>query len=264
MKVLWAIQRFAINDNDGTEIPSAIEKAEQETTVLEIPPFQYDNIVCPDHDGPIIPYGGTKMIEAIMEDKDWTCWFNDQFKYHIEMEKLNERMFNGDGKYMRLRDFCPSLWKEHKYVFIRPDKDTKEFAGNVVKPEEFMRWFKKLQKVNSSEYWGVDEDTEVIVAPASRVDEEWRLFVVNNCIISGSRYRANHTLSIDPHVPQEALDYARETIEIWQPAPVFVIDICRVSNDLHVLEIGDFHSAGFYASDKELIVKAVSEYALKS
>ena len=35
MKVLWAIQKFAVNDDDGRDIPLAIKEINQEITILE-------------------------------------------------------------------------------------------------------------------------------------------------------------------------------------------------------------------------------------
>ena len=45
--------------------------------------------------------------------KGWTCWFNDDFKYHIEIEKYGNMMFNGDGAYMKFRG-RGALSKEEK------------------------------------------------------------------------------------------------------------------------------------------------------
>jgi len=281
MKTLWALQKFAINDDDSIEMSVAIKNAGQDLSILEYCPFQYDNAQCPVYDGPVIPYGGTKMIEAIIGvgpcygipdarmlkiDKPqfgWTCWFNHNFRYHIEIEQFGKNMFNGDGQFIKMKDFSPSLWKEHKYIFIRPDKDTKEFSGMVVQPEEFVSWYDKLKAMNYCETDAVWENTDIIVASASRIDEEWRIFIVDNCIAGGSRYRLNHVFSIDSFIPQNVIEYVQRMIEIWQPSPVFVMDVCRVGDSLSILEIGDFHSAGWYATDKEKVIKAVSDYAIK-
>jgi hypothetical protein len=265
MKTLWALQKCAINDDDSVGMSVAIKNVGQDLAVLEYRPFQYDNVQCPVYDGPVIPYGGTKMIEAItnLEPKTgWTCWFNDNFRYHIEIEKFGKDMFNGDGQFMKMKDFSPSFWKENKYIFIRPDKDTKEFAGMVIQPEEFVSWYNKLKAMNYFETDSFLENTDIIVAPASRIDEEWRIFIVDNCIVGGSRYRLNRSLAIDSFVPKNVIEYVKKMIEIWQPAPVFVMDVCRVSDSLSILEIGDFHSAGWYSTDKEKVIKAVSDYAL--
>jgi len=256
MKPLWAIQKFAVNDDDSKGMVDAIISLGLQYRVLEIPPFAYDHISPVDYEGAVIPYGGTKFIDTIKSDKGWYCVFNDNFKYSVAVQKLGDRMFNFDGQFMRMKHFCPSNFKDQEHVFIRPDKDIKEFAGNVIEPKEFMKWKVQIE----GKGWGVNENTDILVATASRIDEEWRIFVVDNQIIDGSRYRKDRYQSIDRETPDKVFDYVRETIKIWQPAPFFVMDICRVSDSLGVLEIGDLHSAGWYKSDKAKIIKAVSDY----
>lgn len=256
MKPLWAIQKFACNDYDSKDMISVFKDLDLPFQILEIPAFDYDNIQKVNYDGPVIPYGGTKFIDAIKNDDGWFCVFNDNFKYSIAVQNLGNRMFNADGRFMKMRDFCPSMYKDQKHIFIRPDKDIKEFAGAVLEVEEFMAWRTQID----GKGWGVNEETEILVSSASRVDEEWRTYVVNGEVIDASRYRKDTYLSISHDVPESVYEYARETIKIWQPAPFFVLDVCRVNDTLHVLEIGDLHSAGWYDSDKKLIIKTVSEY----
>jgi hypothetical protein len=257
MKPLWAIQKFAVNDSDGKGMKDAIESLGMTLKVLDIPPFDYGNDITPPvYDGPVIPYGGTKFIDKIKNDNRWFCVFNDNFTYTKAVEELGDRMFNADGKFMKMKDFCPSMYKRDEYLFIRPDKDIKEFAGDVIKPDEFMQWYKKIDQKGC----GVCEETDILVAPASRIDEEWRIFVVDGTVIDGSRYRKKHTLSIDPFIPCNVKKYVEESIIEWSPAPFFVMDICRVRDDLSILEIGDLHSAGWYASNKKKIIKAISDY----
>ena len=256
MKPLWAIQKMAVNDDDSKDMLAVIERLGLSCHILEIPPFDYSNIVPVNYEGPVIPYGGTKFIDAIKDQKGWFCVFNDNFKYSIAVDKLGDRMFNSDGKFMKMKDFSAGLFRDNEHVFVRPDKDIKEFAGNVVKPNEFMIWKTQIE----AKGWGVNDNTDILVAPASRVDEEWRTYVVNNEVIDGSRYRKGGYQSIVHDVPDIVYDYVKDTIKIWQPASFFVIDICRVNDTLHVLEIGDLHSAGWYASDKFKVIKAVSDY----
>jgi hypothetical protein len=257
LKPIWAIQKFAINDDDSKGMVDAFNSLGIGYRVLDIPPFSYTNIAPVDYDGHVIPYGGTKFIDAIKGQKGWFCVFNDNFTYSNAVKYLGNRMFNADAKFMKMGDFSSTLFKDCEHVFIRPDKDIKEFAGNVIEPDEFMKW--KVQI--TAKGWGVDENTDILVANASRVDEEWRVYVVDNQVIDGSRYRLDRYQSIVHDLPSKVVDYVYECIKIWQPAPFFVIDICRVNDDLSILEIGDLHSAGWYAADKAKIIKAVTYYA---
>jgi len=256
MKPIWAIQKFAVNDSDGQGMKEAIESLGMNLEVLAIPPFDYGHIEPIKYDGHVIPYGGTKFIDSIKDKEGWFCVFNDDFTYKKAIEMLGDRMFNADGTFMKMKDFNPSMYKGEEFLFIRPDKDTKEFAGEVVEPSEFMKWRNAIELKG----WGVNEETDILVATPSRIDEEWRIFIVDGKVIDGSRYRMNHTLSIDPVVPSNVIEYVEESIAIWSPAAFFVMDICRVGDGLNILEIGDLHSAGWYATDKKKVIEAVSNY----
>lgn len=54
--------------------------------------------------------------------------------------------------------------------------------------------------------------------------------------------------------------FAKKMADLWSPAPVFVLDVCELNGELYIMEIGDFHSAGWYLSDKQKIVKVVSDF----
>jgi len=260
---LWAIQKIAVHDVDSRGMIEALTSLDIPFVTLNIPPFAYSSITVPKYHGPVIPYGGTNFIDAVKNDEGWMCWYTDDFTYSNAVTHLGTQMFNADGQFMTIGQFseasnCPSDICD-EYIFVRPDRDIKEFVGNVVRVQELKKWAADI----IGQGWQVDENTRILVAKASRVDEEWRLFVVNGVIVSGSRYRRERHRSISSCVPERVMDYADEIISTWSPSEVFVIDICRVGEDLSVLEFGDFHSAGWYASDKQAIIRAISDYAME-
>lgn len=259
MKPLWAIQKSCINDIDGSGMVEIIKNLNYPIELLNIIPFDYNNVPDVMYDGPIIPYGGTRLIEQIRQTKKWMCWFNDNFNYKTYLKNFGEYMFNSDAKCMFMKDFCPSNYKRGEYIFIRPNKDLKEFAGSNMKPEDYMNWYRKLQ----GQGWEIGENTEIVVANASRIDSEWRIYVVDGTPIDGSRYRLDHYQSIVHDVPQRVFDFVSKMIKIWVPSQVFVMDICELDGNLYILEMGDIHACGWYASDKEKIIKAISEFAEK-
>lgn len=259
MKPLWAIQGGIINDQDAQGMIEAITNLNLPYEILQIAPFDYTNIPDINYNGPIIPYGGTKFIDALRLIKPWVCFFNDNFRYHIAIKHYGWHMFNSDGQYMKMSEFSPSNYTKGEYLFIRPDKDIKEFAGNVVKPEDFMGWYRDIQGKGMD----VNEDTEIIVSQASKINREWRTFIVDGVVVSASQYRKDHSLSKNADVPQEVYSFSKKMADLWSPAPVFVLDVCELKGELFVMEIGDFHSAGWYLSDKQKIIKAISDYTEK-
>lgn len=198
MKPLWAVQGGIINDDDAQGMLDAFKALNLPYEILQVAPFDYENIPDVNYKGHIIPYGGTKFIDALRLIKPWVCFFNDNFKYHLAIEKYEKYMFNSDGEYMKMSRFSPSNYKKGEYLFIRPDKDIKEFPGNTIKPEDFMTWYRSLQGKGMD----VNEDTETIVSQSSNINREWRTFVVDGNIISASQYRKDHYLTKNADVPE--------------------------------------------------------------
>lgn len=255
MQTLWVLQKNLINDEDADGMIKVVSEIGDIPHPVTVIPFSYD-IPSVTHDGPIIPYGGTNWINTIYKNNIWTLFFNENFLYSTAINNYGKHMFNSDAVFMKMRDFSPSLFEDDS-IFIRPDKDLKEFAGHVVSKNAFMAWMTKIK----GQGYLVNEDTEIMVSKASRIDCEWRIFMVNGQPISGSQYRKDYYCKTDPHVPEEVYQFASNMVKIWQPSSIFVMDICKVNDELSILEIGDFHSAGWYDSDKLKVMKAVSDFA---
>jgi hypothetical protein len=246
-----------MNCSDFTGMIDAIKSVGLQVETLNMPPFDYSNIRDIDYDGPIIPYGGTNFIEKIRKTKKWMCWFNDNFQYKLALQFYGKYMFNSDANCMKMKDFNPSLYPTDECLFIRPNLDLKEFAGDTMYPLEFMEWYGKIKGQGCD----IGEETDIVVAKASKIDDEWRIFVVDSKPISGSLYRRDHYLTKYENVPDKVYEFVEKMLKIWKPADVCVMDVCSLKKELFVLEMGDFHSAGFYLSDKTKIIRAVSELA---
>lgn len=259
MKPLWAIQKTAMGCSDFTGMVESIETLGLELKILNIPPFDYSSIPDVHYDGPIVPYGGTRFIDKIRQTKNWVCWFNDNFQYKLALKHFGPYMFNSDATCMKMKDFSPSLYPADQCLFIRPNLDLKEFVGDTMYPLEFVEWYNKIK----GQGWEIGEETDIVVANASKIDNEWRIFVVDSKPISGSLYRKDHYLTKDANVPDKVYEFVEKMLKIWKPADVLIFDVCSLKDDLYVLELGDFHSAGFYLSDKTKIIQAISELAEK-
>lgn len=137
MKPLWVIQKTVTNCSDFTGMTEALESLGLEYKVLRVAPFDYKGIPDVHYDGPIIPYGGTNFIDKIRKTKNWMVWFNDNFQYRMGIEHYGKHMFNSDAVFMKMKDFSPSLYPASEALFIRPNLDLKEFAGEPLYPLEF-------------------------------------------------------------------------------------------------------------------------------
>ena len=131
----------------------------------------------------------------------------------------------------------------------------------------FTRWSKKYGKhvLNSD----AKVTTLIKLAKENRpepvgIAHEWRLFIVNGRVSSGSHYRRYHKLKEDPYIPPEVIKFAEARCWEYMPTEVFVMDIGESAGNLYIIEIGCFNSAGFYASDVEKIIKDISDHVAGS
>ena len=255
MKSIFAIQNFVINDLDANDLIQCISDIGYNHQIINANPFS-NEIPDVDYNGPIIPYGGTNFIDNVKKQKSWTCWFNDNFNYKAGVEHYGKHMFNSDGVFMKVKDFSPSMI-DYNPIFIRPNKDLKEFAGHVENKNSVFKWFNQIK----AQGYTVNDETDILIAKPSRIDCEWRAFIVNGVVVDGSRYRKNHTLSKVSGLPNDVVSFIEKMIEIWVPSQVFVMDICQVNDEYSILEYGDFHSAGWYYTDKRKVLLEVAKFA---
>ena len=210
-------------------------------------------------------YGATNWINVIYKSGIWTpgTFFNPDSILTHWIEKYKEHSLNYTCLITTLNqlktledgfDLESALW-ENGMAFIRPVSDQKEFAGQVISLNELDNWSSKVM-IDVPNFGSVP----IIISKPVGISHEWRLFVVDGEISSGSHYRSYHELKIDKEVPQDIIDFAKERIKEYAPMPIFVMDIGKSGENLYVIEIGCFNSAGFYAADVEKIVYDVSKY----
>jgi hypothetical protein len=91
------------------------------------------------------------------------------------------------------------------------------------------------------------------------LEKEWRVFVVDGKVVSGSHYRSYLRLDQKPDLPTKVIEFVEDACKVWVPAKVFVMDVGESYKNLFIIECNCFNSSGFYKSDIEKIVISVSE-----
>ncbi len=134
--------------------------------------------------------------------------------------------------------------------FIRPLEDNKAFDGAVIDAEMLDAWRRDPARERFL-------DMAVMVSPVKPIYREYRLFIVNNQIVTGSVYRVGGRAEVSPDVEDYVLDFARSVIQRWTPAESCVMDIALTDSGLKVIEFNNINSSGFYASDVAKYVDAI-------
>lgn len=251
----WVIQNNLIKEG-VKELIYACEQLGVEYKEVSVIPF---DSTLPDVDvsKPTIFYGGTNWIYGIWKSGKWSpgAYFNEEnFKYTSYLKHWD--MLNANCEVTTFKGFSGrDLTDEY---FIRPNLDLKQFAGDVIRYSEFSEWYDNL----SAGGFLFDTDTEIIVSSPKNIACEWRLFIVNGVVVTGSRYRSWGRLDVVEEVPALVKEFAEREAAKWAPSKVFVLDIgiedpCR--GEFKIIEANCFNSCGFYKSDVMKIVKVIED-----
>ena len=150
---------------------------------------------------------------------------------------------------MSVDELLAGDYRPHTEFFLRPLDDSKVFTGRALRFSECEQLFRDLEASPA-----MPEPLVLVVAEVQAIDAEWRLFMVDAKVVGGSMYRP----SADRALPGELIQFAERAGQNWTPAPVFVMDVARVSRSWKIVECNCFNGSRFYDADATAIVNAVS------
>lgn len=207
---------------------------------------------------PAVWQGGIGFIEAARK-RGLSSWiFTDKASFNLRMylEKWGSLMLNSEGSFTTIGGFLDLPGSPDELVFIRPVKDLKEFPGNVIPRIDFRRWVGTIQ----GRGFNLDETCEIYVGSPYGISHEWRLFLVDGKVASGSYYTSEKYSSEASFPPKDVIEFGEQAASIWSPAPIFCLDVCKSAGNLYIVEAGSFHSAGLYKTNVPKVVEAISSY----
>ncbi|PKN45645.1 MAG: hypothetical protein CVU63_08600 [Deltaproteobacteria bacterium HGW-Deltaproteobacteria-20] len=242
---------------------SGVDQIEAACAALSVPsrrvqvrPFDPDP---PDIDvpSPVVFYGATNFVTAIYRSRRyWPGVFFDEENFRVASYLGHWHMLNSDAELTTLEEFGRRSLDPEQLFFIRPDRDLKEFAGEVVRFADFAVWVDRISAGGGM----LGPDCRIVVAEPVGIADEWRLFVVQGQVVTGSHYRSYLRLDVRPDVPVEVVEFAEAMARTWSPAEVFALDVGRSGPDLYVIEANCMNSAGFYAADVPALVARITEF----
>lgn len=263
MKTTWIMNTNMGQDSDMPAYIQAVKDSGANIVEVDYKPFSGETTPV-DVDGPVVVYGAVKFITKLYEDGRYAHGIfgtPETFTYQAWAEHYNEMLLNSpDGvQLMTIKDFLNDTREAQEFVFIRPQHDTKSLVGTVWEAGEFKAWCAEVIK---GKFDDVNGDTPIVVAHPYGIEAEWRLFVVDNKVISASQCRKKGRLFKELGAPQDVLDFAQKVIDRWTPARAYTLDICRSAGNCYIVEAQGFNSAGHYAADIGKVVQAVNEVAI--
>lgn len=253
---LWALhQGFANRDADL--LARACAWTGREVVWFSSPPF---SDVLPDlpTDRRVVFYGSARVTALVAGAGRWSpgVFFEpDRFSMRAQTARWGARMVNASAEIASLGEIARWAVVADAPVFARPVEDLKEFTGHVLTRRELVEWAQAVLGCSA-----LAERTEVLVAPTQTLDIEWRAFVVERSVVTASRYREQGRAALRGDLPEEVAAFAAEAAAQYSPAPVFVLDVAAVGNELRIVEANGFNSCGLYEADAGAIVEAVSAF----
>jgi hypothetical protein len=252
----WVVQT---NVEPESASPVALRRA----CAVEGRPFREISVVpgsrtlpaLPRSDGPVVFHGRTTLILRASEHPRWRhgVFFDPAcFQHRAYAAAYGHRLLNHDATILSWEELLRKPQEHGKLVFLKPNDDLKRFTGAVIALSQCPALFQSLQNAPNP----LDPTTEVVLAVPREIDAEWRLFIVDGKVVTGSMYRPTG----DPHVPRELIDFAEDATSRWAPASVFVLDVARVESQWKIVECNCFNWSRFYCADVGRLVRAVSEH----
>lgn len=257
--MIWVIQNN-LSRIGAEQLNSACTALSIPFLNIEVRPFDLEP---PDLrlQGPIVFYGATNFINTIYQTNRWKPGvFFDAESFCMSAYLKHWKMLNSGAELTTLGEFGQRKLSSEELFFIRPDRDLKEFAGEVISFGDFTAWQSKI----SAGGYLLGPDCKILVSEPVGISNEWRLFIVDGKVITGSHYRSYFRLDVNPDVPDEVISFAEDMAKIWTPSPVFVMDVGKSGEGLYVIEANCFNSSGFYAADIKALVASITEYVKKT
>ncbi len=247
-KVKWLIQTNLISNEQVVGIAKALAAQEIAFDEIHLVPFTED-IYFPDGtkveatDDHIIPYGSNKLVKLSVNRFEGVFFDKETFRLDTWIANRSD-MLNDDAVILTLPDALIHL-QSIDHAFVRPVEDLKAFPGVVV-----------------DKSWNPDDidiSTEIAISSCKNIVAEWRYFIVNGVIISGSLYRLRGKLHKQLETDSYILEQAQILADRWLPHPTCVMDVAYIDErGYRIIEFNCFNCSGFYDHDLEKIVKAAS------
>lgn len=255
MNAIWVVQncrdgqtKRVVDALDNTKSPYILADIDYSTGTLIVPPA-YLGVE-------FIPYGSTSLTK-VAQERGWRySFYNDNFNVNVYKTR-HSRMLNNDFMIMSL-PAVKMLATTQDQWFVRPVDDDKAFAGHVCTSLELQRWITQLENHSIAEVANIKQMALASVKP---IQMEWRYFIVDGTIISGSVYRRNGESLREREDDLAVINEAQALANLWLPHPCCVMDVALCDDTPYVIEFNTLNAAGFYDHNIEAVVTAVNKVA---
>lgn len=261
--VQWVIQNNLSSEDVLLEFKKSCDKIGVSYVEIEVIPFTTELPYFSTQKRSLI-YGSVTFNNLVYADPNLKngIFFNDNFFMENYFKMYKNYMLNFDSKITSFRELKDSNeYGPDQLLFIRPNDDTKSFAGDIKEFKHIGPWYEGLKIYENT---NLTVDTKIVVAEPFNLKKEWRLWIVNKKVVAASQYRKYFKLSKERGCPKDVIDFAEARCQEYTPHDVFVMDICLCGDELYIVECGCMNGSGFYHANIYDIVKETTNYFINN
>lgn len=279
-KILWLIQSTGLNSYHPHLNVEILTSLNFEFKDFGLIPFSkeitnLENIL--EKDLTYIIRGGTKLLTSLSdienlselndflseEQKELSSFYIKKLKEGIfyDIQAFDQEFYrhkslpllNATAEIIPYEDIKNTSFKED--MFIKPSRDLKAFNGGILEKEMTIKEF-----ILNSMHQPFFEEEQIVISPLKNIYAEYRFFVVNKKVITGSQYRRGGYFNQSSLIDKIVFYVAQEYAELYQPAEIFTLDIAETKNGFEIVEYNCFNASGLYHSDGKKLFFEINEY----
>jgi hypothetical protein len=180
-------------------------------------------------------------------------FYNEQFFDQAYYGSLNLPLLNSGASLYPIKDNLNL--KFDKDMFLKPSKDLKAFNAGILETGQTIEDF-----INNQTHQNIYLEEIAVVAECKKIISEYRFFVVEQEVITGSRYRFADAVNISEIVPYNIQEVAKEYAKLYQPHDVFTMDLAETPEGIFIVEYNCWNASGLYKTDISKIFHVINEY----
>jgi len=220
-------------------------------TVIEVEIIPFTDELIPEvSDKPDFVLGSGRLVE-IARKRGWPTF--ESFSPSLDDIVSSGQMLNGVSKAMKISELEQL---DDEDVFVKPQRE-KLFTGLVISPRDLKtKAFDSLVQCSTTH---VDElrDEVVFVSDPVSITKEYRFFVFNNKIATGSSYGKANTNGYE-RVSQEHYLWGmtQSLIDSFKREITGTVDVTLHKGEVKIIELNNLNSAGIYECDPDEVAKS--------
>lgn len=163
-------------------------------------------------------------------------------------------LLNDKAIYIPIKENLKTSFDTDK--FIKPSRDLKAFDAGILKKNQTVENF--IMNTSRQRFY-IDEN--LVVSDVIEIIDEYRFFVVDKEVITGSAYRLNGSVGESTKVDDIVFSVAKKYAKLYQPESVFTMDLARLKDGtIKIIEYNCFNCSGVYLCDLIKTYKSIKTY----